>query len=127
MRRAGALVLGGVLLLAGIAMLVLPGPGLLVVLAALLVLAREFPSVERHVEPVRERAMSAADDSVATWPRLVASTFFACLLIAAGIVWIYDPGVPLGGVGVGSSLIVSGLAALGLLVYSYRRRHTGRR
>jgi hypothetical protein len=125
-RRAGILVAGALLVVAGAVMLVLPGPGLLVVLAGLLVLAREFPAVERHVEPVRSRAMQAAEESVATRPRLAASTFFGCCLVAAGVVWIYDPGVPLGGAGVGVSLVISGLAVLGLLAYSYRRVNGGR-
>jgi Putative transmembrane protein (PGPGW) len=122
-RRAGIVMVGGLLVVAGVVLLVLPGPGLLVVLAGLIVLAREFPAVERHVEPVRSRAMQAAAESVATRPRLAASTFFGCCLVVAGVVWIYDPGVPLGGAGVGVGLVVSGLAVLALLAYSYRRSH----
>jgi hypothetical protein len=121
LKRAGVTVVGGVLVAAGAAMLVLPGPGLLVVLAGLVVLSSEYPAVERFVDPVRDRAMKAAEESVSTSLRLAASTTFGCLLVAAGVVWIYDPGVPLGGVSVGVSLIISGLAVLALLVYSWRR------
>ena len=52
----GAGVLGGLLLIVGIALLVLPGPGLLLVLAGLLVLANAFPAAQRFVGPVRKRA-----------------------------------------------------------------------
>lgn len=121
MKRIGAALAGGLLVVAGLAMLVLPGPGLLVVLAGLLVLSSEFPAVERLVEPVRSRAMQAAEQSVATPVRLAGSTVFGCALVAAGAVWIYDPGVPLGGASVGTGLIISGLAVLALLVYSYRQ------
>ena len=122
LRRAGITLAGGILVLAGAAMLVLPGPGLLVVLAGLLVLASEYPAVERFVDPVRDKAMQAADESVETPMRLTGALLGVAALLAAGIVWIYDPGVPLGGVGVGVGLLVSGLAALALLAYSYRRR-----
>lgn len=123
LKKVGVAVVGGLLVAAGGAMLVLPGPGLLVVLAGLLVLADEFPAVERFVEPVRERAMRAAEESVSTPLRLAGSTVFGLGLIAMGAVWAYDPGVPFGGLSVGLSLVVSGLAVLALLVYSYRRTH----
>lgn len=122
LRRAGITVAGGIVLLAGAAMLVLPGPGLLVVLAGLLVLASEYPAVERFVDPVRDKALQAADESVETPVRLAGALLGVGALLAAGIVWIYDPGVPLGGVGVGIGLLLSGLAALALLAYSYRRK-----
>jgi Putative transmembrane protein (PGPGW) len=123
LRRAGVTVAGGILLLAGAAMLVLPGPGLLVVLAGLLVLASEYPAVERFVDPVRDKALQAADESVETPLRMAGALLGVAALLAAGIVWIYDPwGVPFGGVGVGVGLLLSGLAALALLAYSYRRR-----
>lgn len=123
LRRGAIAVIGGLLVAIGAALLVLPGPGLLVVLAGLVVLSTEFPSIERHVEPVRQRAMQAAETSVSTPLRLTWSTVFGLGLIAIGAVWIYDPGVPFGGVSVGTSFILSGLALLALLVYSYRRVH----
>ena len=51
-------------------------------------------------------------------------------LIAAGVVWGLNKGLPLGGWPTGTSLILSGLVLLGLLVFSYervqRRRRFGR-
>jgi hypothetical protein len=121
LKRVVATVGGGLLVVLGVAMLVLPGPGLLVVLAGLVVLSTEYPAVGRYVDPVRARAMHGAEESVSTPLRLAASTAFGCALVVAGAVWIYDPGVPLGGAGVGISLVVSGLAVLALLAYSWRR------
>src|SRR3981189_2902930 len=91
----------------GLAMLVLPGPGLLLVLAGLIVLASEFPALERYVDPVRDRAMKAAEDSVSS-PLGSAGAGLAGLgLLAAGIVWGAVPGLPFGGWSTGSSLILS--------------------
>lgn len=123
MKRVTVSVIGGALLLVGIAMLVLPGPGLLMVLAGLLVLASEFPALERHVDPVRDRAMKAAEDSVSSPLRIAGSVLAGLGLIGAGVVWGTVPGLPLGGWSAGSSLILSGVVLFVLLGWSYRRVH----
>jgi len=117
---------GGALVLVGIALLVLPGPGLLLVLAGLLVLAWQFPSVERYVDPVRDRAMQAAAESVASPLRIAGSVLAGLVLIGAGVVWGLLPDLPLGGWNTGASLIFSGIVLLALLVYSYRRERSAR-
>lgn len=119
------LLIGGVLLLAGVALLVLPGPGLLLVLGGLLVLGHGFPAVQRFVAPVRRRAMDAAEQSVASPARIALSVLTGLVLIGAGITWGLVPTLPLGGWATGSSLVLSGLVLLGLLVFSYRRVHGG--
>ena len=101
-------------------MLVLPGPGLLLVLAGLLVLANGFPKVQKFVAPVERRAMQAAEESVSSPLRMVLSIGTGVVLIAAGVVWWVVPGLPLGGWPTGASLILSGLIVLGVLVVSYR-------
>ncbi len=121
-KRALALLGGGLLLLVGIALLVLPGPGLLLVLAGLLVLSSQFPSVDKYVDPVQDRAMKAAEDSVSSPLRITLSVLFGLGLMGVGVAWgLLGPRVPLGGWPTGSSLILSGAILLGLLVYSYRR------
>jgi hypothetical protein len=119
--RAGVLVLGGILVLAGIALLVLPGPGLLLVLGGLLVLSRGFPTVEKYVDPVRDRALQAAEESVSSPVRIAGSVLAGLALIGAGVAWGLVPTLPLAGWSTGSSLILSGLVLLGLLGFSYRR------
>jgi hypothetical protein len=120
-KRVAALVGGGVVLLVGIALLVLPGPGLLLVLAGLIILANEFPAVEKFVDPVQDRAMKAAEESVSSPLRIAGSVLAGLLLVGAGVVWGLFPALPLGGWPTGSSLILSGVVLLALLVYSYRR------
>jgi Putative transmembrane protein (PGPGW) len=112
---------GVVLLAVGTLLLVLPGPGLLLVLAGLITLASEFPALERYVNPVRSRALRAAEESVSSPWRIAGSVTAGLLLIAAGIVWGIVPSLPLAGWGTGTSLILSGLVLLGLLVWSHRR------
>lgn len=121
LKRLTIAIAGGVVLLVGVALLVLPGPGLLLVLAGLLILASEFPALERHVDPVRDRAMKAAEDSVSSPLRIAGSVCAGLGLFAAGIVWGLVPGLPLGGWSTGSSLILSGIILFALLIWSYRR------
>lgn len=129
--------LGWLLLAAGVAALVLPGPGLLAIVGGLALLSQQYSWAERRLEPVKERAMRAAADGVATWPRILMSCLGAALLLGLGVVWGLGPDVPdwwpldekwwlPGGWGTGSSLIVSAVAALVLIGYSLRRfRHSG--
>ena len=112
---------GGVLVLLGGALLVLPGPGLLMVFAGVVVLAYEFPWAKRLQEPVRYRAMQAAEASVATKLRIAWSVLCGLGLIVLGIVWMFVTFLPFSGVGTGVSLILSGILLLALMMYTYRR------
>ena len=113
-------VAGTVLLVVGVALLVLPGPGLLLVVAGLALLSKVFPRLERHVAPVRARAVKAARDSVSSPWRIAGSVLAGCALIAAGLVWGLVPALPFGGWQTGSSIIASGIILFALLGYSYR-------
>jgi uncharacterized protein (TIGR02611 family) len=131
-RRVALEVLGWVLVVAGIAALVLPGPGLLMIFAGLVILSQEYEWAERRLEPVKVRALRGAAESVENWKRVVFSSLVAVGLIACGVLWIWGPESPgwwplsdrwwlPGGWATGSTQVASGLIALGLIVYSYRR------
>jgi hypothetical protein len=122
-KRATVAVAGAVVLLVGVALLVLPGPGLLLVLAGLLILASEFPTLERYVDPVRDRAMKAAEDSVSSPLRIAGSVIVGLGLVAAGVIWGLRvfPWLPFPGWSTGSSLILSGLVLFALLGWSYKK------
>lgn len=115
----------------GIAALVLPGPGLLALFAGLAVLSQQYEWAERRLEPVKERALTAAAEGVETWPRIVASVAGALVLASLGVVWGVGLPVPswwplrdgwwlIGGWGTGATLILSGVVALALVVYSFK-------
>jgi hypothetical protein len=106
-------VAGGAVLLVGIGLLVLPGPGLLLVLAGLIVLAAEFPALERYVDPVRDRAMKAAEDSVSSPLWIAGSVLAGVLLIGAGNLWGLVRDLPLGGWSTGSSLLAPAITFSG--------------
>jgi uncharacterized protein (TIGR02611 family) len=54
--RIGRTVLGGLLVVIGIVLIPLPGPGLLVVVAGLIFLARDYEWADRLLVRTRERA-----------------------------------------------------------------------
>ena len=134
-RKLAVAVIGAVLLVAGAAALVLPGPGVLMILAGLVVLSAEFEWAERRVDAVRDKAFDVAAAGVASWPRIVASTISALVVIGVGVWWCTDPRIPefwilgpelpFSGWGTGSTIIVSGFIALGLLGYSIKRFRYG--
>lgn len=123
--------LGWILVVGGIAALVLPGPGLLAIVAGLALLSQQYEWAERRLDPVKKRALEAAADGVATWPRIMMSALGVAFLVGLGIFWSIKPPAPdwwplddkwwlPGGWGTGVSLIVSGILALALIVYSYK-------
>ena len=133
-RRLVLEVLGWLFVVLGIAALVLPGPGLLLLVIGLALLAREYEWARRRLEPLRLRAVRGAAEGVETWPRLLLSVAAALCLVAAGVLWIVNPAAPdwwplpdrlwlAGGWETGATLEVSAAIALALLVVSYRRFH----
>ncbi|KQV73490.1 hypothetical protein ASC64_18810 [Nocardioides sp. Root122] len=133
-KRIGLEVLGWALLLLGIAMIFLPGPGLLGIFAGLALLSQQYDWAERRVEPVRLRALKGAAEGVETWPRIVASCVGALVLAGLGVLWIMKPPSPgwwplsdtwwlPGGMWTGITQVLSAMIALALIVYSYRRFH----
>ncbi|HEV2766738.1 MAG TPA: PGPGW domain-containing protein [Acidimicrobiales bacterium] len=60
-RRVAVAVGGGALIIVGVALLALPGPGMVVIVAGLAVLATEFPWAKSWLAAARRRARGAGD------------------------------------------------------------------
>jgi len=131
-KRVTLEVLGWLLVLAGLAALVLPGPGLLCLFGGLAILSQQYEWADRRLDPVERAALRAAHEGVSTWPRLVASVLGGACLVALGVLWMVDPAVPgwwplpdgwwlFGGFWTGFSLVASGLISWALIGYSYHR------
>lgn len=121
-----------ILVAAGVAMLVLPGPGMLALVSGLALLSMEYPWAHRLVKPIEAKAMHAAAQGVQTWPRITGSVLSALVIIVVGIVWGLRPPTPgwwpladfwwlVGGWGTGITLIGSGTFALIFIVHCCRR------
>ena len=121
---------GWILVIVGLAALILPGPGLLALLAGMAILATQYEWAHRRLAPVRKAALRSAADSVQSWPRILLSVSVVCLLIGLGVYWGLSAEAPswwpvgdrwwlVGGWGTGATLIGSGVIAFAMLVYSY--------
>jgi hypothetical protein len=94
---------------AGVAMLVLPGPGILVVLGGLVILATQFAWAERALDKVTESAASAANKASASRTRRFVMTISAAgMVIGGGFVVLADNGNGFMGI----SLALAGLISL---------------
>jgi hypothetical protein len=131
-RKTWITIIGWVLVVGGVILMPLPGPGLLILLSGLIVLSQEYEWAERRLEPVKERAIEGAKDGVATYPRILFAAASATTVVAVGVWWWTDPDIPefwilgpklplgLGGWATGSTIILSGLIAWGVLLYSIK-------
>ena len=66
-KRMAVFVVGVAVVAAGVAMLVLPGPGLLVIVGGLAILATEFAWAEAMLDRAKEQAGKAKDKAQSTW------------------------------------------------------------
>jgi hypothetical protein len=133
-KRIGLELVGWTLVVTGIAALLLPGPGLLMIAGGLVVLSQQYEWAERRVEPIKREALKGAARSVETWPRIIVTAAMIALLVAAGVLWFVGPASPgwwplsegwwlPGGKATSISQFVSAAIAAVLLVWSYRRYH----
>ncbi len=83
--RLGLIVGGSIVTLVGVALLALPGPGLIVVALGLGMLATEVPFAARLLERVRKRLPADADGRI---PRhLIVMMGATCVLATGASVW----------------------------------------
>lgn len=130
--RTGSETLGWTLVVAGLFMLVLPGPGLLGLVGGVALLSRHYHWARRVLDPLHERAVEAARYGVATWPRIIVSILGAACVFAVGVLWWVDvtipqfeifgldfgPKLPAGGPVTGMGMLLSAAIAWGLIGYS---------
>ena len=117
-KRLVVLLAGLALLGAGLAMFVLPGPGILVVVAGLAVLATEFAWAERALDRTRSTASTATTKLTTnrTGRATLALSAIALIVGGATVVAAVDGHRLLGG-----TTLVSGLGAFAVLLPSVRR------
>jgi hypothetical protein len=130
--------LGWVLTAVGIVLFPLPGPGLLVMVVGLALLAERYTWAARWVDRLKDRAVEGARRGVSTPWRAAWSVAGSLALAASGLVWLWAPPEPAwwllpswtwlpGGWWAGVSQILSGLVTLALVLDTYRRVRRGHR
>ena len=88
-KRILVIISGSAVVIAGVAMLVLPGPGFLVIFTGLAILSSEFEWADRLKQSVRERAeLAAKATGVSLRAIVVVGIFFAVVLSVAAWIWL---------------------------------------
>lgn len=135
LNSTGSFFLGWFLVVAGVILWPLPGPGTIVLVAGVALLSRHYVWARRILEPLRTKAVAAAKLGVATWPRITASALGGLWLFGLGVVWWVSPEIPefdliglhfgpllpLAGWGTSLGLLTSAFVGWGLLAYSVKR------
>jgi uncharacterized protein (TIGR02611 family) len=90
--RVGTIIVGTIVLLAGLAMLVLPGQGIITVIIGLSILARELPWAERMLEYAKKKAKVDELKQQPAWVKAVAWGFTGLAIAAsAWYLFLADP------------------------------------
>ncbi len=121
MKRVVVAVLGCVLLLIGIALLVLPGPGFLLIAAALALLATQFEWAKRPLQYASGKAAAGVEEVARSKFRAFVAVVSAVALVAIGVLDLAGVAIPLVNALSAVMLIISGLVLIGTLVYAFRR------
>jgi uncharacterized protein (TIGR02611 family) len=126
MKRAVVAVLGIVLLLIGIALIVLPGPGFLLIAGALALLATQFDWAKVPLDYAKAKAEDGIDEIARS--KFRASLAFVCALalIALGVVELTGVNIPYVNGITAACLILSGLFLVGTMVYALRKAGSAR-
>ncbi|MCU1499800.1 MAG: hypothetical protein JWM47_3753 [Acidimicrobiales bacterium] len=83
LRRVGTIIVGFIVLFGGIAMMILPGPGILGVIAGLAILSQELAWAERLLEYVKKRARVEELKAQPKWVQAVMWTITAGAVIGS--------------------------------------------
>ena len=134
LRQTGAVVLGWILVIAGPILMPLPGPGMLILITGVALLAPHYHWARRLRDALRGRSLEAAKQSVQSPLRVAVSSSGAVALFGLGVLWLISPTIPVvelagvqigpqlpGGRAVGVGLVTSGVVASLFLVYSIWR------
>ena len=118
MKKAVVAVLGIALLLVGIALLVLPGPGFVLIAGALALLATQFEWAKVPLDYAKDKAEAGVQEVAKSWWRASFAVICALVLVAIGIVDLAGVEVPWVNTLTAVLLILSGLFLVGTLVYA---------
>lgn len=124
-KKSAVTILGVALLAVGLAMMVLPGPGILVIVAGLAVLATEYLWARSLLSRAKNQAEKVQEAAVASRWRTAGTVVFALGMLGLGVAMLVarDVDVPFWGGAAGAVLI---LTALILLTTTYLTIRAGR-
>jgi hypothetical protein len=121
MKTVAVAVLGGLLTLAGIALLVLPGPGFVLVAAGLAVLATRFTWARKPLDYAKDKAEQGVHEVGRSPLRAAGAAIAAAALIVLGVLALAGVDLPFINALSAVVLILSGLFLVGTIVFARRQ------
>lgn len=85
--RVARMTLGAVIVILGVAMLVLPGPGVLAIAGGLFILAKDVAWADRLLQHLRKKVPGIPDDGKIPRSQIVTMVFMTLGAIAVSIWW----------------------------------------
>jgi len=114
-------VLGGLLTLAGIGLLVLPGPGFVLVAAGLAVLATRFRWAQKPLDYAKDKAEQGIEEVGKSPLRAVGAALAALVLVGLGIAALAGVDLPFVNAFTAVVLVLSGLFLVGTIVFARKQ------
>ncbi|MGY1702963.1 PGPGW domain-containing protein [Geodermatophilus sp. SYSU D00697] len=121
MKTAAVGVLGGFLTLAGIALLVLPGPGFVLIAAGLAVLATRFCWAQKPLDYAKDKAQEGIEEVAKSPWRAAGAVLAALALIVLGVLALVGVDLPFVNAFTAVVLILSGLFLVGTVLFARRQ------
>lgn len=121
MKTAVIAVLGGLLTLAGIGLLVLPGPGFVLVAAGLAVLATRFSWAQKPLDYAKDKAEQGIEEVGKSPLRAAGAAIAALVLVALGVLALAGVDLPFVNAFTAVILILSGLFLVGTIVFARKQ------
>jgi hypothetical protein len=118
MKTVVVAVLGGLLTLAGIGLLVLPGPGFVLVAAGLAVLATRFSWAKKPLDYAKDKAEQGIEEVGKSPLRAAGAAIAAVALIAVGVLALVGVELPFVNALSAVVLIISGLFLIGTIFFA---------
>jgi hypothetical protein len=120
-KAAVVAVLGGLLTLTGVALLVLPGPGFVLVAAGLAVLATEFAWARKPLDYAKGKAQQGLDEVARSRRRSAVALVAAGALLGVGVLEVLGVDLPLLNRLTAVFVLLSGLFLVGSVVHAHNR------
>ncbi len=121
MKTVAIAVVGGLLTLAGIGLLVLPGPGFVLVAGGLAVLATRFAWARKPLDYAKDKAQEGVEEVAKSPWRAGGAILAALVLVALGVLALMGVDLPFMNAFTAVVLILSGLFLVGTVVIARRQ------
>lgn len=117
-RKIVLTIVGGAVTVLGLIMMVAPGPGLIVIVLGLWILAQEFDWAERRLDKIQDKAMEAVQASGRSLPRTLIAVAGALAMIVGGVLYGLNEEWPYSSWSTAGTIVFSGVVATATAIWA---------